>query len=66
MSARGRELAAIVEKEDSYVGPAPVSFAEYFSMCQAQAKRERRVLGEEVDEDELVGAAAAGRRIAGG
>ena len=42
LTNKGRELTALLEREDAYVGPAPVSFAAYCQMCQQQAKRERR------------------------
>lgn len=43
LTNKGRELVGMVETEDAYVGPAPVSFHDYCQMCQHQAKRERRV-----------------------
>lgn len=49
LTNRGRELTMMMEKEDSYVGPAPVSFAAYCEMCRRQAKRERRVTMEDVE-----------------
>lgn len=50
LTNKGRELVAIMEREDSYVGPAPVPFAEYKAMVHQQAKRERRVTQQEVDD----------------
>ena len=48
LTNRGREMVAIMERDDGYVGPAPVSFQAYCEMCRAQAKRERRVTIEDV------------------
>ncbi len=48
LTNRGREMVTIMEREDGYVGPAPVSFQAYCEMCRAQAKRERRVSIEDV------------------
>ena len=48
LTNRGREMVTIMEREDGYVGPAPVSFQAYCEMCRAQAKRERRVTIEDV------------------
>jgi len=50
LTAKGRELVAIMEGEDAYVGPAPVSFKAYCDMVRQQAKRERRVMMEEVEQ----------------
>lgn len=50
LTTRGREFTTLIEREDAYVGPAPVAFKDYCSMCQQQAKRERRVTIEDVDE----------------
>jgi predicted transcriptional regulator len=50
LTNKGRELVALVEREDGYVGPAPVSFSAYCQMVRQQAKRERRVTMEEVEE----------------
>ncbi|MFQ5895093.1 MAG: hypothetical protein ACE5JJ_04655 [Nitrospinota bacterium] len=50
LTARGRELAAVFEKEDAYVGPAPVSFRDYYEMVLRQAERSRRVTMDEVRE----------------
>jgi hypothetical protein len=50
LTNKGRELTALVEQEDGYVGPAPVSFAAYCAMCQQQSKRERRATMEDLNE----------------
>ena len=50
LTNKGRELVSMVEREDAYVGPAPVSFQEYCQMCQHQAKRERRVTMADLNE----------------
>jgi predicted ATPase with chaperone activity len=50
LTAKGRELVAIMEGEDAYVGPAPVSFKAYCDMVKQQAKRERRVTMDEVEQ----------------
>ncbi len=50
LTNRGRELTSLLEREDAYVGPAPVSFAAYCAMCQQQAKRERRASMSDVNE----------------
>lgn len=49
LTNRGRELTALVEQEDGYVGPAPVSFDDYCAMVRRQAEQERRVSFEEVE-----------------
>jgi len=50
LTAKGRELTSLVERDDAYVGPAPVSFHDYCAMCRQQARRERRVTMAEVNE----------------
>jgi len=50
LTSKGRELVAMVEREDAYIGPAPVTFEAYCDMVRAQAKRERRVTMPEVEE----------------
>lgn len=40
LTAKGRELVEIMERDDAYVGPAPVSFHDYCNMVRLQAKRE--------------------------
>lgn len=50
LTTKGRELVGLVEQDDSYVGPAPVSFRDYCSMVHHQARRERRVVQQDVDE----------------
>jgi predicted transcriptional regulator len=49
LTNKGRELTSILERDDAYVGPAPVSFQAYCEMCQRQSKRERRVTMDEVE-----------------
>ena len=41
LTSKGRELVSIMERDDAYVGPAPVSFDDYCTMVRMQAKRER-------------------------
>ena len=41
LTTKGRELVEIMERDDAYVGPAPVSFHDYCNMVRLQAKRER-------------------------
>jgi predicted ATPase with chaperone activity len=48
LTGKGREMVSIMEREDGYVGPAPVSFQAYCEMCRNQAKRERRVTVDDV------------------
>lgn len=48
LTGKGREMVSIMERDDGYVGPAPVSFRAYCEMCRQQAKRERRVTVDEV------------------
>lgn len=50
LTTRGREFTTLIEREDAYVGPAPVAFKDYCSMCQQQARRERRVTDADVDD----------------
>jgi predicted transcriptional regulator len=50
LTTKGRDLVAMVEREDAYIGPAPVPFNEYVEMVKQQAKRERRVTMPEVEE----------------
>ena len=50
LTNKGRELTSLVERDDAYVGPAPVSFAAYCSMVQQQARRERRASMSDVQE----------------
>jgi len=50
LTNKGRELVAIMEGEDAYVGPAPVSFVDYCNMVRLQAKRERRVTAAEIEQ----------------
>ena len=50
LTGKGRELVAMVEKEDGYIGPAPVPYSQYVAMVEQQAKRERRITMNEMDE----------------
>jgi predicted ATPase with chaperone activity len=50
LTNKGRELVALLERDDGYVGPAPVSFEAFCEMCRNQAKRERRVTVDDVRE----------------
>ncbi|MDQ3813573.1 MAG: hypothetical protein M3347_06445 [Armatimonadota bacterium] len=50
LTTKGRELTTLLEHDDAYVGPAPVSFQEYCAMVRQQARRERRVTMAEVNE----------------
>ena len=50
LTGKGRELVAMVEKEDGYIGPAPVPYSQYVAMVEQQAKRERRITMSEMDE----------------
>lgn len=50
LTNKGRELTSLVERDDAYVGPAPVSFAAYCQMVQQQAKRERRASMQDVED----------------
>ena len=50
LTGKGRELVTMVEKEDGYIGPAPVPFDEYVQMVEMQAKRERRITMTEMEE----------------
>lgn len=50
LTTKGRELTALMEREDGYVGPAPVSFEAYCQMCQQQSKRERRSTMQDVED----------------
>jgi predicted ATPase with chaperone activity len=50
LTNKGRDMVAMVEKEDGYIGPAPVPFEAYVEMVKMQAKRERRVTMPEMEE----------------
>jgi hypothetical protein len=50
LTNKGRELTSLMEKDDGYVGPAPVSFAAYCAMCQQQSTRERRATLQDVND----------------
>lgn len=50
LTNKGREMTVLVEREDGYIGPAPVSFDAYCKMVRAQAKRERRVSTQDVED----------------
>jgi hypothetical protein len=49
LTTKGRELVEIMERDDAYVGPAPVSFHDYCNMVRLQAKRERLITMEEIE-----------------
>ena len=49
LTTKGREMTAMVEREDGYIGPAPVSFDSYCKMVRDQAKRERRISAEDME-----------------
>lgn len=48
LTAEGKELADAIERDDSYLGPAPVSFKDYCEMVLHQSKFSRRVTFKEV------------------
>lgn len=50
LTAEGKELADAIDRDDSYIGPAPVSFKDYCEMVQNQSKFSRRVTRDEVRE----------------
>ena len=50
LTNKGRELVTMMEREDGYVGPAPVAFADYCEMVRQQSKREKRVTMDDVNE----------------
>lgn len=50
LTNKGREMVALMEREDGYVGPAPVAFADYCEMCRQQSRREKRVTMDDVNE----------------
>ena len=54
LTTKGREMTGMVEREDGYIGPVPVSFDAYCKMVRAQAKRERRVSMEDVENVETL------------
>jgi predicted ATPase with chaperone activity len=49
LTTKGRELVEIMERDDAYVGPAPVSFHDYCNMVRLQAKRERLITMNEME-----------------
>ena len=49
LTTKGRELVEIMERDDAYVGPAPVSFHDYCNMVRLQAKRERLMMMADID-----------------
>ncbi|MBI3946032.1 MAG: hypothetical protein HY321_08945 [Armatimonadetes bacterium] len=49
LTTKGRELTHHYESEDTYVGPAPVSFQAYREAVLAQAQLGRRISQEEFD-----------------
>ncbi|NUP99057.1 MAG: NYN domain-containing protein, partial [Armatimonadetes bacterium] len=50
LTDEGRRICYEMEKEDAYVGPAPVSYKDYCEMVLKQSKRAHRVSEEEVIE----------------
>jgi hypothetical protein len=50
LTNKGREMVTLMEDDDGYVGPAPVSFEAYCQMVRMQAKRDRRASIGEVEE----------------
>lgn len=50
LTAEGRRICYDLEREDGYVGPAPVPFHEYCNTVVEQAKRTHRVSEDEVVE----------------
>ncbi len=50
LTNKGRELVTLMEREDGYVGPAPVAFADYCEMVRQQSRREKRVTMDDVNE----------------
>lgn len=40
LTNKGRDLVELMEHDDAYVGPAPVSFQDYCNMVRLQSKRE--------------------------
>jgi predicted ATPase with chaperone activity len=50
LTNKGRELVTLMEREDGYVGPAPVAFSEYCEMVRQQSRREKRVTMDDVNE----------------
>ena len=49
LTQKGREMAGIIEREDGYVGPAPVSFDAYCRMVRQQSQFDRRVSMQDVE-----------------
>lgn len=49
LTNRGREMTTLAERDDGYIGPAPVSFDTYCNMVRMQARRDRRVAFSEVE-----------------
>jgi MoxR-like ATPase len=50
LTNKGRELTSLMEREDGYIGPAPVSFKAYCEMVRLQSRHDRRVEMDEVEE----------------
>jgi hypothetical protein len=49
LTTKGRELVEIMERDDAYIGPAPVSFHDYCNMVRLQAKRERLMTMDDIE-----------------
>lgn len=49
LTTKGRELVEIMERDDAYVGPAPVSFHDYCNMVRLQSKREHLMSMEDIE-----------------
>ncbi len=49
LTHKGREMAAMIEREDGYIGPAPVSFDAYCRMVRQQSKLDRRIPMQDVE-----------------
>lgn len=50
LTAAGKELADMIEKDDAYTGPCPVTFEEYCRMVVQQSEKERRFTLDDVRE----------------
>jgi len=50
LTTRGREITAMIERDDSYVGPAPVSLEDYCALCIYQAEQEHAATMAQVGE----------------
>jgi hypothetical protein len=49
LTNKGREMTTLMERDDGYIGPAPVSFKAYCDMVRLQARRDRRAEMSEVE-----------------